>query len=354
MIAKFAAVAVIYFSAVTASAQGFGVQMAAILSQSLENEPLHSQPLTTQPIYIQAFKINDLQMSVQPVESKPAEAAPTKTVAAQATQLSAAAQPYEVFAIRYASIPDFPVNALIAGADPARKFNIAMTIWLIRGNGRNILVDSGFYRPQFFKQFKVDAFIKPSEAISQPGIMPAGQPALKPEDITDVVITHMHWDHADGLDLFPNARIWLQKDEYGYYTGEAWQEKGNHGGIDPDDVLAAVKLNLAGRVRLINGDAQEILPGITCYIGGKHTFQSQFVGVNTKAGTVILASDNMYLYENLEKHVPIAQTLDGASNLRAQDRMKQLAASPRLIVPGHDPLVFERFPKLKEGVVGIE
>jgi glyoxylase-like metal-dependent hydrolase (beta-lactamase superfamily II) len=265
-----------------------------------------------------------------------------------------AAPMYEVFAIRYASIPEFPVNALIANADPQRKLSIAMTVWLIRGNGHNILVDSGFYRPQFFKQFKIESFIKPSEAVGQPGIMPAGQPALTPEDITDVIITHMHWDHADGMDLFPRARIWLQKDEYTYYTGEAWQSPRTHGGIDPDDVLAAVKLNLAGRVTLVNGDAQQILPGITCYTGGKHTFQSQYVGVNTKAGTVILASDNMYLYENLEKHVPIAQTLDAASNLRAQDRMKQLAASSRLIVPGHDPAVFEKFPKVSEQAVKIE
>ncbi|HXO37958.1 MAG TPA: N-acyl homoserine lactonase family protein [Candidatus Acidoferrum sp.] len=267
---------------------------------------------------------------------------------------TAAAPVYEVFAIRYASIPDFPVNALIAGADSQRKLSIAMTVWLIRGNGRNILVDSGFYRPQFFKQFKVDGFIKASDAVGQPGIVPAGQPALMPEDITDVVITHMHWDHADGMDLFPRARIWLQKDEYTYYTGEAWQGSRTHGGIEPDDVLAAVKLNLAGRLSLVNGDAQEIFPGITCYTGGRHTFQSQYVGVNTKAGTVILASDNMYLYENLEKHVPIAQTLDPASNLRAQDRMKQLAATPRLIVPGHDPAVFEKFPKVSERVVRIE
>jgi glyoxylase-like metal-dependent hydrolase (beta-lactamase superfamily II) len=265
-----------------------------------------------------------------------------------------AAPMYEVFAIRYASNPDFPVNALIANADPRRKLSLAMTVWLIRGNGHNILVDSGFYRPQFFKQFKIESFIKPSEAVGQPGIMPAGQPALTPEDITDVIITHMHWDHADGMDLFPTARIWLQKDEYTYYTGEAWQSPRTHGGIDPDDVLAAVKLNLAGRVTLVNGEAQQILPGITCYTGGKHTFQSQYVGVNTKAGTVILASDNMYLYENLEKHVPIAQTLDAASNLRAQDRMKELAASPRLIVPGHDPAVFEKFPKVSEKVVRIE
>ncbi len=253
---------------------------------------------------------------------------------------------YEVYAIRYASIPDFPVSALVAGADKQRKLEIAMTVWLIKGNGRNILVDSGFYRPQFFKDWKVNGFVKPSEAVAQAGV--------KPEEITDVIITHMHWDHADGMDLFPNARIWLQKDEYTYYTGEAWQQPRTHGGIDADDVLAAVKLNMAGHVGLINGDAQEIVPGITCYIGGKHTFQSQYVGVNTKGGIVVLASDNMYLYENMEKHAPIAQTLDAASNLRAQDRMKELAASHRLIVPGHDPAVFEKFPKVSERVVRIE
>ncbi|HEU4415739.1 MAG TPA: N-acyl homoserine lactonase family protein [Candidatus Angelobacter sp.] len=272
-----------------------------------------------------------------------------------AAQRSGTPQPsakpqYEVFAIRYASIPDFPVNALVSGADPARKLSIAMTVWLVRGNGRNILVDSGFYRAQFFKNWKVNDFLKPSDAVAQSGITPA----VKPEDITDVIITHMHWDHADGMDLFPNARIWLQKDEYTYYTGEAWHQPRTHGDIDPDDVLAAVKLNLAGRVSFVNGDAQEILPGITCYTGGKHTFQSQYVGVSTSGGTVVLASDNMYLYENLEKHMPIAQTLDAASNLRAQDRMKELAASPRLIIPGHDPAVFDKFSKVSDRAVRIE
>lgn len=253
---------------------------------------------------------------------------------------------YEIYAIRYAELPDFPVAGLVKGADPARKMDIAMVVWLVKGNGRNILVDSGFYRDQFFKQWKVKDFMKPSEAVAQAGV--------KPEEITDVIITHMHWDHADGMDLFPKARIWIQKDEYTYYTGEAWQQKNTHGGIDRDDVLAIVKLNMEGRVSLVNGDAQEIIPGIVCYTGGKHTWQSQYVSVNSKEGNVVLASDNMYLYENLEKHVPIAATLDADSNLRAQDRMKQIAANPKLIIPGHDPAMFERFPKVAERVVRIE
>src|SRR5215471_14701288 len=121
---------------------------------------------------------------------------------------------YEVYAIRYAKMGDFPVAGLIKGADPTRKMEIAMTVWLVKGNGRNVLVDSGFYREQFFKQWKIKDFVKPSEALAEAG--------LKPEDITDVIISHMHWDHADGMDLFPKAKIWIQKDEYTYYTGEAW------------------------------------------------------------------------------------------------------------------------------------
>ena len=260
---------------------------------------------------------------------------------------TAVAPKYEIYAIRYATIGDFQIAGLVAGADPSRKMDLAMMVWLIKGEGRNILVDAGFYREQFFKQWKsIRDFQKPSEALARVG--------LKPEDITDVIITHMHWDHADGMDLFPKAKIWIQKDEYTYYTGDAWHAKKTHGGIDPDDVLAIVKLNMDGRVQMVNGDDQEILPGIACFIGGKHTFQSQYVSVSTAKGKVVLASDNMYLYENLEKHVPIAATLDPDSNLRAQDRMKQIASDPRLIIPGHDPAVFTKFPAAGDRVAKIE
>jgi glyoxylase-like metal-dependent hydrolase (beta-lactamase superfamily II) len=259
---------------------------------------------------------------------------------------SAIAQPaYEVYAIRYATVKDFAVSGLIAGADKSRKMDIAMMVWLIKGPGRNILFDAGFYRDQFMKQWHPAEYTKPSEAISKLG--------LQPDDITDVIISHIHWDHADGFDLFPKAKIWIQKDELEYYAGEAWQGH-RRTAADPETIVGLVKLNTEGRVGLVNGDAQQILPGIICYIGGKHTYQSQYVGVATAAGTVILASDNVYLYENLEKHVPIAQTLDTASNVRAQDRMKNLAASPKLIVPGHDPAVMKNFPEVAPGVVKIQ
>ncbi|MFY9554580.1 MAG: N-acyl homoserine lactonase family protein [Blastocatellia bacterium] len=254
---------------------------------------------------------------------------------------------YEVYAISYAIIPEFPVASLVAGADRSRKLDIQMMVWLLKSSdGRNILVDSGFYRDKFFKQWEVKDFVKPSEAISRVG--------LKPEDITDLIITHMHWDHADGMDLFPRARIWIQQDEYAYYTGEAWQPGGSHGGIDTEDILTLVRLNIEGRVRLVKGDDQEPIDGIRLFTGGRHTYASQYVAVSLKSGIAVIASDNLYLYENLDKRAPIAQTLDADSNLRAQDRMKRLASHPRLIVPGHDPAVFTRFPAPGSGVAKIE
>jgi glyoxylase-like metal-dependent hydrolase (beta-lactamase superfamily II) len=261
---------------------------------------------------------------------------------------SRAAEPpaYEVYAVRYATMPGVPVAALVAGADRSRKLDIAMTIWVLKGpSGRTILVDAGYYRPQVLQKYDAADYTRPDRAIERLGI--------KPDEVTDIIVTHMHSDHADGVDLFPKARVWIQRDEYIYYTGDAWQPGGKPA-AEPDDILALVKLNIAGRVRLVDGDAREIIPGVTVYTGGRHTYASQFVGVNTKAGRAVIASDNLYLYENLDKHVPIAQTFDAKANLAAQDRMKQIATSPRLIVPGHDPEVFVRFPKPGNGVARVE
>jgi glyoxylase-like metal-dependent hydrolase (beta-lactamase superfamily II) len=255
---------------------------------------------------------------------------------------------YEVYAVRYARLLDFPVASLVKGAEPARKLDIAMTYWVLKGpEGRTVLVDAGFYRPRLLKERKgVADYTRPDKALERLGI--------KPEEVTDVIVTHMHWDHADGVDLFPKAKVWIQKDEFTYYTNEARHAVSKDVGIEGDFVSAMMKLNTEGRVHLVEGDAREILPGVTVYTGGRHTFASQYVGVTTKVGRVVIASDNLYLYENLDKHVPIAQTFDAKANLAAQDRMKQLATSPRLIVPGHDPEVFVRFPKPGNGVARVE
>jgi glyoxylase-like metal-dependent hydrolase (beta-lactamase superfamily II) len=251
---------------------------------------------------------------------------------------------YEVFAIRYGTVARFPMSSLVAGSDTARRQDLAMTIWLARlPGGRNVLMDAGFYRDKFVTRWKPTDYERPSVAIARVG--------LKPEDVTDVIISHIHWDHLDGADLFPRARIWIQREEYEHYVDSAGHARSTT--IDAEDATMLAGLARAGRVELIPGDSVEILPGIRVYTGGKHTYASQFATVQTDAGTVVLASDNAYLYENIERHRPIAQTLDSLSNLRAQERMMRLAGAPSLIVPGHDPAVFVRFPLPGNGVARI-
>jgi glyoxylase-like metal-dependent hydrolase (beta-lactamase superfamily II) len=264
---------------------------------------------------------------------------------------SAPAPPkYEVYAVRFASV-SYPIASLVKGSEKTGNIDIAFTVWVMKGGGRTVLLDAGFYRDKFIRQWKPQNYVKPSEALTT-GL------GIKPEDITDIIVSHSHWDHCDGVDLFPRAKVWIQKDEYEYYVGADGAVL-HQGGVDVDDAKMLMGLKADGRVNLVPGDAQEILPGITVYTGGKHTFASQFVGVNTAVGTIVLASDNAYLYENLEKHLPIAQTVQGdpgavASNLAAQDRMMKLAASPKFVIPGHDPAVFERFPTPGNGVARID
>lgn len=253
---------------------------------------------------------------------------------------------YEVYAVKFATLPDFSVSSLISGADRTRKLDIAMMVWAIRdAGGRIILVDAGFNRTKFIERWKPSSHLPPSDAVARAfGITPAS--------VTDIIISHIHWDHADGADLFPRARVWIQREEYERYVGANGAALSS--AIDSDVARMLFDLNTAGRVTLVDGDDREILPGIRVYTGGKHTFASQYVGVQTRSGTVVLASDNAYLYENLVERIPIAQTLDAASNLAAQARMIRLAASPKLVVPGHDPMVFKRFAEIRPGVARID
>src|SRR5215475_2927327 len=251
----------------------------------------------------------------------------------------AAGPEFSIQAIRYGNSPGVPVNALVMGPPKDEKVDIAFVIWLIRGGGHNILFDSGFHREQWFKFFTVTDFLRPDEVVKLAGV--------QPEEVTDIVISHAHWDHMGGIDLFPKATVWIQKEEFRYYTGEAWQAGGDHGGIDPEDVKELVRLNTEGRLRLVDGDNQEILPGIRAFTGARHTYASEYLRVETADGKpFVLASDNCYLYRNLVEHAASAtfSEADRPANIAAQKRMIELAGSADRVVPGHDPEQFRRYP----------
>ena len=250
---------------------------------------------------------------------------------------SASTPEYSIRAIRYATAPDFPLSEMVMGGPKDQKIDVAMVIWLIRGGGHTILFDSGYHRDTFLKDFAMKDYLRPDEAVKTAGV--------QPDAVTDIVISHAHWDHLGGIDLFPKAIVWIQKEEYRYYTTDAWQAGGNHDGIDPGDIKELSQLNTEGRVRLVDGDNVEIFPGIRAYTGSRHTYASQYLRVDGNP-PFVLASDNCYLYLNLSTHLPSAtfSDADHPANIAQQARMISLAGSPDRVVPGHDPLQFQKFP----------
>ena len=243
---------------------------------------------------------------------------------------------YSIQAIRIADSPGDSVAEMVMGAPKGEKIDTMYAVWLIRGGGHNILFDSGFHRERWFKLWTIKDFLRPDDAVKLAGV--------KPDEITDIVVSHAHWDHMGGIDLFPKATIWIQKKEFRYYTGEAWQPGGQSGGIDPNDIQELVKLNTEGRVRLVDGDNVEILPGIRVFTGGRHTYASQYVLVEGSP-RFVLASDNACLYRSLieGKSSATFSEADFPASIVAQKRMIELAGSVDRVVPGHDALQFKKF-----------
>jgi len=244
---------------------------------------------------------------------------------------------YSIQAIRIANSRNDSVAEMVIGAPKDERIDSIYAVWLIRGGGRNILFDSGFHRARWFKEWTIEDYLSPDAALRLARV--------SPEQVTDIIISHAHWDHLGGIDLFPKAAVWIQKEEFAYYTGPAWQPGGDHGGIDPEDVQELVKLNTEGRLRLVDGDDVELFPGIRAYTGGRHTFASQYIRV-AGSPVFVLASDNVYLYRNLTERKPSATftEADYPANLRAQERMLEMAGSIDRVIPGHDALQFKKFP----------
>jgi len=257
---------------------------------------------------------------------------------------------YKVYALQFAvsglpsSAADFSLNA-----PKSEKVEMNFVVWLIRGDGKNILVDTGFLNDlEDVKEFGIKRYIRPDSALLRFGV--------KPGDITDIILSHPHWDHIDGITLFPNAHIWIQKEDFNYFVSTAWQKGQDSGGFEKRDVRVMVDLNMAGRVTLVDGDNKEIIPGIKVFTGSRHTFNSQYVLVDTAPNKVILASDNIWIYYSLDHLVPpsVGGTLDPAGYVKAMQRMKTMVKDVKYIIPGHDAAVFSRFPTLAKDVVEIK
>ncbi|NJO34986.1 MAG: N-acyl homoserine lactonase family protein [Rhodospirillales bacterium] len=251
---------------------------------------------------------------------------------------------YEILALKYAELTARRrFESFVAADDHDSPHPIDYFVWVIRNAQRTIVVDTGFDAAEGTKRGrKVDR--APAAALEQIGVA-AGA-------VEQVVVTHLHYDHAGTLGAFPKARFHLQEAEMAYATGPCMCHNFLRYPFTVEHVCDMVRNVYSGRVAFHDGDA-EIAPGITVHKIGGHSRGLQCVRVATATGPVVLASDSSHYYENFEQGKVFPVTIDIGDVLDGYVRLQALAGSPRRVVPGHDPLVLKRYPALNSQTQGI-
>ncbi len=244
------------------------------------------------------------------------------------------AETYQVYAIKYAHHERRSSANFIGGDTHDVPMPLDYFVWAVVGQGKAWLVDTGFDQDGADQRGR--KIITPIDQ----GLAAIGVAAA---NVEDVLITHMHYDHAGNRDLFPKARYHLQDKEMNFCTGRCMCHRPLAVHFEPKDVAGMVHKVFDKRVEFHDGDA-ELAPGLSLHLMGGHTAGLQVVRVHTQKGWMVLASDAAHLYANIEQNRPFPAVYNLADMLEANRRIYSLASAPELVIPGHDPAVLERFP----------
>jgi glyoxylase-like metal-dependent hydrolase (beta-lactamase superfamily II) len=250
---------------------------------------------------------------------------------------------YEVYALKYAHHARRAAENFVGGDPHDGPMPLDYFVWLIRGADREIVVDTGFSAAVAAKRGR-DHLRCPTAALKLIGV--------EASQVKDVVVTHLHYDHVGNFDLFPAATLHLQEREMGYATGRYMCSECFRGAFDVEDIVGMVRRVYEGRVRFHHGDTP-LAPGISLHLIGGHTMGLQVVRVATRRGWLVLASDASHFYANMEQARPFPIVWSVADMLDGHERMRTLAGSREHVIPGHDPLVMERYPAPERALQGV-
>jgi glyoxylase-like metal-dependent hydrolase (beta-lactamase superfamily II) len=250
---------------------------------------------------------------------------------------------YELYAIRYGHNPNQRASANFLGGDPHDlPMPLDYFVWAIKGPQQTFVLDTGFDARMGEKRQR--QFLRsPGEGLKMIGV--------DPDAITDVIVSHMHYDHCGNYGLFPRARYHLQDREMAYCTGRCICHPALRMPFEVEDVIAMVRNVFDGRVVFHDG-AEELAPGLSLHHVGGHSKGLQVVRVWTRRGWMVLASDASHFYANMEqgRAFPIIHNLE--DTLEGYGTLRKLASHPANIIPGHDPLVLRRYPAPSSSMEG--
>ena len=216
-------------------------------------------------------------------------------------------------------------------------------VWAAVSAEHTVVVDAGFTAEVAARRGRKHPRC-PTEGLEALGIDCARVPY--------VILTHLHYDHVGNLEKFPEATYVMQEAEMAFWTGRYAGRDHFRTLVEVDDIAYLVRENFEGRLRFVAG-SEEIVPGIEVHRTGGHSAGLQVVRVKTARGWVVLASDATHFYANIEQDRPYSIVSDLPRMYGAFDLVHALADSSAHLVPGHDPLVLERFPAAGKNLEGV-
>lgn len=208
---------------------------------------------------------------------------------------------WDVYVIEFARSKNQPWVDLISGMYDDGVVDLPFSFILARQGDRNVLIDTGFMKDGggggFSEQFGIPNWISPVRMLGEMG--------LTPDAITDIVVTHCHFDHMGSIGEFPKAQLYIQKSELlSWYEAIALPKRFSHltAIIDPENIRQALEASIEHRVTLVDGDKNNALPGLHLRLGSGHTIGQQFVVLETGRGRIVISGDCVYSNRQITGH----------------------------------------------------
>jgi glyoxylase-like metal-dependent hydrolase (beta-lactamase superfamily II) len=240
---------------------------------------------------------------------------------------------YRVHALKYAQRDARRGDHFLGGDPHDAPMPMDYFVWAVVGPDRTWVVDTGFVQ--------ADATARDRRLV-RTVTQALATIDIDAATVTDVIITHLHYDHIGGHAQVPMARFHVQDREMAFATGRNMTRPGINHAFTATHIAAMVMLVHGGRVVFHDG-VDQLADGLSVHHVGGHTDGLQVVRVRTDTGWLVLASDASHFYENIDGGRPFTVTFDVDAVLAGFDTLRRLADRPELIVPGHDPLVLQRF-----------
>ena len=251
---------------------------------------------------------------------------------------------YKIYAVKFAGPFESSGAFLMWMKDWEKRVKRNYYLWVVAGDEESVIVDAGV-SPKLARERDLKGYVSPPEMLKHLDI--------RAEKARHVVLTHLHWDHASGISLFPNATVYVQDREYRFWTEDPIAQRPPFRHVSDEATLDYLKsLESTGHLRLLNGD-EEILPGITCLLVPGHSVGLQAVAVETQKGTAILGSDCAHTFRNYREDWPSAIITDLVAWMKSYEKLRNRASSMEILFPGHDAKMLDDYPEIVKNITRI-